>query len=227
MSEAMKTSRSVTATDVWQKDRGVVPGNLSTSIWTNIAHVYYMGTHSCTPHLETWRTKKHMAKILENVDSQTNLSGKEIAVNQVEKMLKTKTMAEIHNEVGLWIDYRQNKQVLNNTMPSVPKDENSFDAIAIIKKRQMSTIRTTYTVNNGLCNNTSDYVFKSSREMVWIAIIMDIYSPEANPLQLDNCYFNVMHKHVQGFKSLGLWTFHPTMKKILHLARMEIHSENT
>ena len=76
-----------------------------------------------------------MAKILENLDSQTNVSGKEIAVNQVEKMLETGTMAEVHIEAGLWIDYRQNKQVLNDTKPSVPKDENSFDAIAIIKRK--------------------------------------------------------------------------------------------
>ena len=82
-------------------------------------------------------------------------------------------------------------------------------------------------MNNGLCNNTSDYVFNSSREMVWIAIMMDIDSPQSNPLQLENCYFDVMHKHVQGFKFLGLLTFHLTMKKILCLASMEIHSEKT
>ena len=90
---------------------------------TNIAHVYHMGTHRCTPHqLETWRKKKCMAKILQNVDSQANITGKEIAVNQVEKLLKTGTMAEIHNEAGLWIDYRRNKQVMNDDMPSIPKD---------------------------------------------------------------------------------------------------------
>ena len=32
MSKGIKTSRSVTATDVWQRDRGVVPGNLLTLI---------------------------------------------------------------------------------------------------------------------------------------------------------------------------------------------------
>ena len=73
---------------------------------TNLVHVYHMGTHTCTPHLETCRKKKCMAKILQNVDSQTNISGKEIAVNQMEKILKTGTMAEVRNEAGLWIDYR-------------------------------------------------------------------------------------------------------------------------
>ena len=61
-----------------------------------------------------------------------------------------------------------------------------------------------YRVNNGLCNNTSDYVFKSSREMVGISIMMDINNPEVNPLQFENCYFDATHKHVQGFKSLGI-----------------------
>ena len=165
-----------------------------------------------------------MAKILQNVDPQTNMSGKEMAVNQVEKMLQTGTMEDIHNEVGLWIDYRRNKQVMNDAVPSVPKDENSFDAVAIIKRKTDEyNLYYIYRVNNGLCNNTSDYVFKSSREMVQIALMMDIDNAESNPLQLEN----VTHKRVQGFKSLGLWTFHPTMKKILHLASMEIHSENT
>ena len=169
-----------------------------------------------------------MAKILQTVDSQTNIYGKEIAVNQVEKMLETGTMAEVHNEAGLWIDYRRKKQVMNDAMPSVPKDENSFDAVAIIKRKTDEyDLYYIYRVNNGLCNNMSDYVFKSSREMVRIAIMMDIDSTESNPLQLENCYFDAMHKHVQGLKSLGIWTFHPTMKKILCLASMEIHSENT
>ena len=90
-------------------------------------------------------------------------------------------------------------------MPSVPKDENSFDAIAIIKRKTDEyDLYYIYRVNNGLCNDTSDYVLKSSREMVGIAIMMDVDNPEANPLQLENCYFDAMHKCVQGFKSLGL-----------------------
>ena len=76
-----------------------------------------------------------MAKILQNVDPQTNMSGKEMAVNQVEKMPETGTMEDVHNEVGLWIDCRRNKQVMNDAVLSVPKDENLFDAVAIIKRK--------------------------------------------------------------------------------------------
>ena len=62
--------------------------------------------------------------------------------------------------------------------------------------------------------------------MVGIVIMMDINNPEVNPLQFENCYFDVTHKRVQGLKLLGLWTFHPAMKKILHLASIEIWTEN-
>ena len=104
-----------------------------------------------------------MGKILENVDFQTDLSGKEIAVNQVEKMLKTGTMVEVHNEAGFWIDYRRNKQVMHDAVPSVPKDENSFSAVAIIKRKTDEyDPYYIHRVNYGLCNNMSDYVFKSS-----------------------------------------------------------------
>ena len=162
---------------------------------TNIALIYHMGTHTCTPQLETRRKKKRMAKILQNVDPQTNMSGKEMTVNQVEKMLKTGTMEDVHNEVGLWIDYKRDKQVMNDAVPSVPKDENLFDAVAIIKRKTDEyNPYYIYRVNNGLCNNTSDYVFKSSREMVRIAMMMDIDNAESNPLQLENCYFDATHK---------------------------------
>ena len=57
--------------------------------------------------------------------------------------------------------------------------------------------------------------------------MMDIDSTESNPLQLENCYFDAMHKCIQGFKSLGMWTFHPAIKKILCLASIEFCSENT
>ena len=31
--------------------------------------------------------------------------------------------------------YRRNKQVMNDAVPSVPKDENSFDVVAITKRK--------------------------------------------------------------------------------------------
>ena len=73
--------------------------------------------------------------------------------------------------------------------------------------------------------NQCDYVFKSSRRMVKMAIDMDQDGPD-NLLQTENAYFDATHSHVHGFKTIGLWLVHPAMLQILRLASMEIRSEN-
>ena len=55
---------------------------------------------------------------------------------------------------------------------------------------------------------------------------MDVSGPE-NILQVENAYFDATHVHVHGFKSLGLWLYHLTMRKIIRLASMDIRTENS
>ena len=57
--------------------------------------------------------------------------------------------------------------------------------------------------------------------MIELAIKMDTDGPQ-NIMQTENAYFDATH----GFKSFGLWVYHPSMCWILHLASMEIQSEN-
>ena len=71
-----------------------------------------------------------------------------------------------------------------------------------------------YQIGNVNCGHKCDHVFKSSRKMAEMALLMDI-DGEENILQLENVYFDTMHSHVQNFKSLGIWLVHPAMKKIL------------
>ena len=75
-------------------------------------------------------------------------------------------------------------------------------------------------------NESSDYVFKSSKVMVGLAIQMDVKGPE-NMLQEENAYFDATHTRVHGFKSLGLWLFHPTMRKVFRLASMDLRTEHS
>ena len=84
-----------------------------------------------------------------------------------------------------------------------------------------------YRINNGSMNNGSDYIFKFSRFIAEnIAVRMDIDEPY-NILQEENAYFDATHTQVHGFKSFGLWTYHPTMWETIRLASMEMHTENT
>ena len=60
-------------------------------------------------------------------------------------------------------------------------------------------------------NIGSDYIFKFSTFIAEnIAVQMDIDEPY-NILQEENPYFDATHTQVHGFKSFGLWTYHPTM----------------
>ncbi len=106
-------------------------------------------------------------------------------------------------------------------------DENSFDALAILKEGTDKVDKHLLFKMNSKHMNPSepDFVFKSSSVMAKIALQMDIDGP-ANLLQLENAYFDACHSRVQGFKLLGLWVFHPALKKIMQLATMEIKSES-
>ena len=75
-------------------------------------------------------------------------------------------------------------------------------------------------------NESSDYVFKLSKVMAELAIQMGIEGPE-NILQEENAFFDATHTRVHGFKSLGLWLFHHTMRKVIRLASMDLRTENS
>lgn len=81
------------------------------------------------------------------------------------------------------------------------EDLKSFEAVVILKKKMDETdLYHIYRINNGLMNNSSDYIFKFSRFIAEnIAVRMDINGPY-NILQEENAYFDVTHTRVHGFK---------------------------
>ena len=65
----------------------------------------------------------------------------------------------------------------------------------------------------------------TSTKMAQLALKMDI-DGETNVLQEENAYFDGTFNRVYGFVSFALWMFHPTLRKVLRLANMELHTEN-
>ena len=101
-------------------------------------------------------------------------------------------MEEAHEQARIMKDYSVTKQVRKED-ESYYHNQNSFDAVAIIKKKTDTYDPFyIYRINNGSMNNSLDYIFKSSREMIKLAMDMDVDGPE-NPLQLENTYFNATH----------------------------------
>ena len=135
---------------------------------------------------------------------------KDLAVNNIANILTYGTKKHMKRQ-GLWkIIQLTNKWGKKGDETSY-HDQNSFDAVAIIKKNDTHDPFCIYWINNGAINNSSDYIFKSSWEMIKLATGMD--GPEI-PLQLKNAYFKATHQCTHGSKSLGLWIYHPTMRKI-------------
>ena len=132
------------------------------------------------------------------------------------------------SKADAWVDHRAVKQQINIVNSSGAGDHNSFDAVGRLKwKTDGSDKYYIYSIGNSNFSEdvTTDHIFKSSKEMVELAIAMDQDSPN-NILQLENAYFDATHMRVYGFKTFGLWLQHPAMKMMICLASMEIRSEN-
>ena len=129
---------------------------------------------------------------------------------------------EMHN----WIDKRMTQRIFHEQQETHSVDENSFDAVGILKRALDEEDQFyIYHINNRSLNVSSDYVFKTSHEMALRAIRMDV-NGEQDSLQ-ENAYFNAMHTRVHRFKSFALWLIHGPMREMLRLASMEMRSENT
>ena len=66
----------------------------------------------------------------------------------------------------------------------------------------------------------------TSRKMIALALKMD-RDGDDNIMQTENAYFDATHSRMHCVKSFGLWVYHPSVWHILHLASMEIQSENS
>ena len=86
-----------------------------------------------------------------------------------------------------------------------------------------------YKMNCSALNGEPSYVFKTSHEAAELALKMDSDIPQGkdSAMNEEDAYMDGMHSRVKGFKSLSLWTYHPGMKCIMHLATMESEREDT
>ena len=130
------------------------------------------------------------------------------------------------NEAENWVDRQAAKRQMEKLVPTAGHDHNSFDAVGIIKRTTDTRDKFyIYRIGNHNLNGGSDYVFKSSKKMGEMPILMDVEGPE-HILQLENAFFDATHTRVYGFKTSAMWLIHPAMKQILRLASMELRSKN-
>ena len=86
-------------------------------------------------------------------------------------------------------------------------------------------------MNCGTINSGPTYVFKTSWYALETAVKMDATCKtvrgKASILSLEKAFFDGMHSRCKGYKTLTLWTHHPGMRHMNHLATMECKKEDT
>ena len=153
-------------------------------------------------------------------------SAKEVGLCEIGLLIESGEMNLAANEAENWVDHQAAKCQMEKLVPTAGHDHNSFDAVGIIKQTtDMHDKFYIYRIGNCNLNGGLDYIFKSSKKMGEMAILMDVEGPE-HILQLENAYFDATHTWVYGFKTFAMWLIHPAMKQILRFASMELHSEN-
>ena len=193
---------------------------------SHTAVVYHIGHHKCHKKLDfQMRRRNIQARTREFAQKggTASLAGKMAVGNLIMQGKVKEAQLETHN----WIDKRMTQRIFHEQQETHSVDENSFDAVGILKRALDEADEFyIYRINNGSLNGSSDYVFKTSREMALRAIRMDVNGGE-DGLQKENAYFDATHTRVHGFKSFALWLIHGPMREMLRLASMEMRTENT
>ena len=92
-----------------------------------------------------------------------------------------------------WPQISTDTAKLLSIKPSHGADENSFNAVANMKKKTDTKDKYyIYQIGNINYGNTVDHIFKSSHKMAEIALQMDVNGKD-NILQLKNAYFDATH----------------------------------
>ena len=133
----------------------------------------------------------------------------------VGKLIMQGKVHEAKLETHNWIDKRMTPRIFHEQQETYSIDENSFDAVGILKRALDEEDKFyIYRINNGSLNGSSDYVFKTSCEMALRAIRMDV-NGEEDGLQKENSYFYATHTRVHGFNSFTLWLIHCPIREML------------
>ena len=104
-------------------------------------------------------------------------SSKQLGIKNVEKLIDEGRFDEAQAEAHVWVDRRLTQRVRCEIDQQYRRDLNSFDAVGIMKRGADKDPYYIYRISNGLHNNSSDYVFKSSQKMAQLAIL-DIDGPQ-------------------------------------------------
>ncbi len=164
-------------------------------------------------------------------------SPKQVALEEIIGKIQQEDVSGVDEVTEMYLDFwdvAKAQKDLRDERTEI-KDSNSIDALIAVKKKT-DKIDKYLIYEFGVEGTTTDvlrnrdFIFKTSKVTAEIGIQMDINNSldtNQSPPHQELAFLDGKHGRVGGFVSLGLWVFHPTARKILHLASMEMRSERT
>ena len=190
------------------------------------AEVYHIGKHNCTLQPELMSDIDYTSRWVQRYPG---ISYKELKSAVIQHLLDTGNPEEAEKAAYRITTqaYRKVKRDMAVDTPEQHVETQSLEAVAELKKgSDLIDPLHIYRINSKVMNNQPDFVMKSSSKILKVALQMD-QDGEENPLQQEDAFFDGCHSRCTGFISLGLWVQHPSMRRVIRLASMEVRSEAT
>ena len=190
------------------------------------AEVYHIGKHNCTLQPELMSDIDYTSRWVQRYPG---ISYKELKSAVIQHLLDTGNPEEAEKAAYRITTqaYRKVKRDMAVDTPEQHVETQSLEAVAELKKgSDLIDPLHIYKINSKAMNNQPDFVMKSSSKILKVALQMD-QDGEENPLQQEDAFFDGCHSRCTGFISLGLWVQHPSMRRVIRLASMEVRSEAT
>ena len=112
--------------------------------------------------------------------------------------------------------------------------ENDIDAFKNIGRLKSATDQKDdlhiYKIDCRGINGEPSFAFKTSTEACKLAIKMDKNQQEEGELSVmvyERAYIDAMHSHINGYKTITMWTYHLGIMNVMRIASMEAEKEDT
>ena len=195
--------------------------------------VYHQGQHTCTAKPEIAANDPVIEDTVKRFGAK--VTPKEMAQLKMTEELKKQFdsgVLDMDKIVDIGAQFTDRKRIsqiktrINNEMKS---ERHSMSAVAELKTcTDTSDKYLIYRVHDqNMAGHGKSFVFKSSRRMANIMLSMDQKNTLRNPLMGEPCYFDGMHRRCAGWKTLTLWAYHPSPRKLMRLATMEVQGETS
>ena len=202
-------------------------------IHQRVLEVYHQGEHTCQVKPDQKENDKEIEDTVKKYGP--NVTPKQMAQMKMTEELKKQfnsgvlDMDKIIDIGSVFTNRDRINQIKLRMQTQMRSEKHSLSAVAELKSCTDTSDK--YLIfkihDQNMSGSGQSFVFKTSRKMASLCLNMDQNNPTENPLQSEPAYFDGMHKRCQGWKTLTLWVHHPSSRKLMRLATMEVQGETS